>query len=120
MSNISFNNAVASIKDGATIDEAGLRNTRVYGKLMLKAGMKFDKVKSIKDFIPSESGKFVRAELFYLNKQGNMVVDQRLWLNVAVDAKVLRDDNTKMFFVELEHPTVNLDEAVEAFPVKGA
>lgn len=115
MANINFNNAIATLKDDATIDEAGLRSTQVYAKLMLKSGMKYDKVKSTKDFLLSDSKKFIRAELFYINKHGTMVVDQRLWLNVSIDAKIMKDESTKMFFVELIHPTVNLDEAVEAF-----
>ena len=115
MSNISFNNAVATLKDGATINEEGLRSTAVYGKLMLQAGKKFATVKSVKDFLLSDSKKFIRAELFYINKHGTMVVDQRLWLNVSIDAKIMKDASTKMFFVELIHPTINLDEAVEAF-----
>ena len=113
--NINFTNAVASIKDGATINESALRETTVYGKLMLKAGMKFDKVKSTKDFLLSDSKKFIRAELFIINKRGNMVVDQRLWLNVSIEAKIMKDTSTKMYFVELIHPTVDLSEAVEAF-----
>mgnify|MGYP003589760131 CR=1 FL=1 len=115
MSRITFDNAVATLKEGAVIDEAGLRTTAVYGKLMLQAGMKFDKVKSTKDFLLSDSKKFIRAELFYINKHGTMVVDQRLWLNVAIDAKIMKDASTKMYFVELIHPVINLDEAVEAF-----
>ncbi len=115
MSTISFNNAVATLKDNAVIDEAGLRSTAVYGKLMLQAGMKFATVKSVKDFLLSDSKKFIRAELFYINKHGTMVVDQRLWLNVAIDAKIMKDASTKMYFVELIHPVINLDEAVEAF-----
>ena len=116
MSTISFNNAVATLKDGAVIDEAGLRTTAVYGKLMLQAGMKFDKVKSVKDFLLSDSKKFIRAELFYINKHGTMVVDQRLWLNVAIDAKIMKDTSTKMYFVELIHPVINLDEAWKLRP----
>lgn len=113
--NINFNNAVASIKDGEIINEEALRNSTVYAKLMVRAGKKFDTVKSVKDFLLSDSKKFIRAELFFINKHGTMVIDQRLWLNVSIDAKIMKDASTKMYFVELIHPTVNLDEAVEAF-----
>lgn len=115
MSQINFANAVATLKDGAIIDESALRNTVVYAKLMLNAGMKFDKVKSTKDFILSAKGEHIRAELFIINNKGNMVIDQRLWVNVDKGAKIMRDDTTKMFFVELIHPTVDLSNAVEAF-----
>jgi hypothetical protein len=115
MSQINFANAVATLKDGATINEEGLRNSVVYAKLMLKAGMKFDKVKSTKDFILSAKGEHIRAELFIINGKGNMVIDQRLWVNVDKGAKIMKDEHSKMFFVELIHPTVDLSEAVEAF-----
>lgn len=115
MSQINFANAVATLKDGAIIDESALRNTVVYAKLMLNAGMKFATVKSTKDFILSAKGEHIRAELFIINNKGNMVIDQRLWVNVDKSAKIMRDDNSRMYFVELIHPVVNLDEAVEAF-----
>lgn len=115
MSNINFNNAIATLKDEAVIDEAGLRATQVYAKLMLKSGMKFDKVKSVKDFLLSTKGSHIKAELFYINNRGNMVIDNRLWLSVDKDAKIMKDANSRMYFVELIHPTVDLSEAVEAF-----
>lgn len=115
MSQINFANAVATLKDGATINESALRETTVYAKLMLQAGMKFDKVKSVQDFILSAKGEHIRAELFIINSKGNMVIDQRLWVNVDKSAKIMRDDHSRMFFVELIHPTVDLSGAVEAF-----
>ena len=112
---INFVNALATVKDNASINEVGLRDTTVYAKLMLKSGKKFNTVKSTKDFLLSESGKYIKAELFYINKRGIAVYDNRMWLNVAIDAKIMRDDASKMYFVELIHPTLDLDNAVEAF-----
>jgi hypothetical protein len=116
MSFINFTNAVATLKDGAVIDEAKLRDNKVYAKLMMKAGSKFGEPKSAKDFLLSEKGTHIRAELFIITKSGNMVIDNRLWVNVNIDAYILRDDATRMYFVELIHPTVDLSSAVEAFP----
>jgi len=112
---IHFMNALANIKDDVSIDEGRLRETRVYGKLMLKAGMKFDKVKSVKDFLLSEKGEHIRAELFWINKNDCVVIDDRMWLNVAANAKIMRNDAGRLFYVELIHPTINLDASVEAF-----
>jgi len=113
---INFSNAIATLKDGATINEEVLRSTKVYAKLMLQAGMKFENVKSTKDFILSDKGTHVRAELFIINKNDTMIIDNRLWVNVNIDAVIMRDDTTRMFFVELIHTTVNLSNAVVAFP----
>jgi hypothetical protein len=114
MSNIiSFTNAVASIKEGAVIDEARLRDTTVYAKLMLTSGTKFGTVVDRHQFLLSEAGNHIRAELFYLNKRNQQVFDQRLFVNVSIDAKILCDATTKMYYVELEHPTVDLANAVE-------
>ena len=115
---INFTNALATLKDGTSINEEALRNTKVYAKLMLKSGGKFDQVKSVKDFLLSDKGTHIRAELFIINKSGTMLTDQRLWLNVDIDALIMRDDVNNMFFVELIHPTVDLSSAVPAFPIK--
>lgn len=114
MSNIiSFTNAVASIKEGVELDEARLRDTSVYAKLMLTSGTKFGTVTDRHQFLLSEAGNHIRAELFYINKRNQQIFDQRLFVNVNIDAKILRDDTTKMYYVELEHPTVNLADSTE-------
>lgn len=115
MSIISFTNGLATLKDGFTIDEGALRKARVYGKLMLNKGMKFDAVKSVSDFMASENGQYIRAELFIVNSTGNMVIDQRMWLNVSKDALIMRDDQSRMFWVELIHPIVDLSKSTVAF-----
>lgn len=118
MSFINFTNALATLKDGASINEEKLRETKVYAKLMLKSGGKFDQVKSVKDFLLSDKGTHIRAELFIINSRGTMLIDNRLWVNVELDALIMRDDANHMFFVELIHPTVDLSSAVPAFPIK--
>jgi len=116
---INFSNAIATLKDGATINEEVLRETKVYAKLMLQAGMRFENVKSTKDFILSDKETHIRAELFVINKNDTMIIDNRLWVNVNVNAVIMRDDTTRMFFVELIHTTVNLSNVVIAFSLKG-
>lgn len=116
MSNvISFNNGLATLKDGQTLDEDALRQTRVYGKLMLNKGMKFASVKSVADFMSSENGSYIRAELFVVNRHGSMVTDSRVWLNVSKDATIMRDDQSRMYWVELIHPVVDLSKSTVAF-----
>ena len=111
---ISFDNAVASLKENANpIDEAILRDTVVYAKLMLAKGVKADKKKvTIKDFLLSDKGTYIKAELFILNRNNSVVYDKRLFVNVDPTKSVIRKLNG-MFFVELIHPTVNLAEATE-------
>lgn len=114
MSNIiSFTNAVASIKEGAVIDEARLRDTTVYAKLMLTSGTKFGTVVDRHQFLLSVSGNHIRAELFYLNKRGQQIFDNRLYINVNIDAKIFKDDTTRMYYVELIHPIIDLTNSVE-------
>jgi len=43
---INFDNAIATLKDGATVNEEALRSTQVYAKLMMKSGMKPGMMKS--------------------------------------------------------------------------
>lgn len=116
MSVYNFDNAVASLKDGAKpLNEEALRETRVFAKLMLPAGSKYDSIQSPNDFMLSESGEFIRAEMFIVNKRGTMVTDHRTFVNVRKDAKIQRIAKQKLFFVELIHPTLNLAEATDAF-----
>jgi hypothetical protein len=116
---INFSNAIATLKEGATINEEALRGTTVYAKLMMKSGMKFDNVKSPDDFLHSTKGDHISAELFVITKSNSMLIDERLWLNVDKNATIMRDNNNRMFFVELIHPTVDLSSATVAFPKKG-
>lgn len=114
---INFNNALASLIPGAKpIDEEALRGVKVFGKLMLKRGNKFDETNtSLDQFIASENGDHIKAEMFILGSR-NQIISQgkRVFLNVQKEGiQVIKAD--KFWFVELIHPTLDLStcEVVE-------
>lgn len=108
---LNFTNAIASTKDDSIqIDEATLRTTKIYAKLMLAKGEKFEAVTSREQFLLSESGDYIRAELFFINKNNNMLIDHRLYLNVAIDAVIKANTQNKFYYAELIHPTISLAE----------
>ena len=108
---IPFNNAVASIKDGESVNIEALRETRVFAKLMLAKGNKFDSTKKPKlaNFLTSESKEFIRAECFILGSKGQRITVDKLFINVAV-----KDIAMKPFqggwIVELVHPSFDVTE----------
>jgi len=106
---INFNNAIVSVKDGYTLNESVLRETKVYAKLMLAKGKSVATVSSIDDFLLSAEAKHIRAELFIVNSRGTIIFDDRCFVNVNVDAK--KHKLNGMIYVELEHPTLNVEEA---------
>lgn len=110
---INFINGLATLKNEATIiNEEVLRQTKVYAKLMLSKGTKFEDVKDRSQFLLSESGEFIRAELFVINKQGTAIYDNRFFVNVSKDAAILANSASRMYYVELLHPTVDLTQSV--------
>lgn len=111
-----FNNAVASLKDDAKpLDEAILRDTKVYAKLMISKGNKFEDVKSRDMFMLSSEGNYIRAELFILKSNGQMVIDHRVFVNVDINSKIMANKAGKFYYVELIHPTIDVskDEAID-------
>jgi hypothetical protein len=107
---ISFNNGVASVKEGFIIDESKLRATTVYAKLMLNKGTKH----ADKSFMKSASGAFIKAEAFVIGSKGQIVFDNKLFLSIdPTKSKLLT--NGSMWFVELEHPSIDVSkcESVE-------
>lgn len=103
---ISFNNGLASVKEDFTIDEAKLRNCRVFAKLMLNKGTKY----SDKSFLTNEEGTFIRAELFIIGSLGQIIYDQRMFVNIDPNKSKLQTNGT-MWFVELQHPSLDPDKA---------
>jgi len=112
---INFVNGLATLKDSNTvIDEAVLRQTKVYGKLMMSKGIKFGEVTDRSQFLLSDSGDFIRAELFIIGKNGTIVTDNRLFLNVAIDSDIGIDEVNKCYVVELIHPRFDPSKLVKA------
>ena len=111
MSNIiPFNNAVASIKDGESVNIEALRETRVFAKLMLAKGTKFSATKpKLKDFLLSESGEFIRAECFILGSKGQRITVDKLFINVAVKDTAMKPIQGG-WVVELIHPSFDTAE----------
>ena len=106
---ISFNNAVASVKDGFTIDESKLRQVTVYAKLLLNKGTKH----SDKSFMVSKSASFIKAELFIIGSKGQIILDNRLFVSIdPTKSKLLT--NGSMWFVELEHPSLDVSKCESA------
>ena len=112
MSNlISFNNAVGSIKEGESVNEEALRNTRVFAKLMLSKGNKFDATIKPKlgDFLLSESNKFIRAECFIIGSRGQRITVDKLFINVNVENISMKPVQGG-WIVELIHPSFDTAE----------
>ena len=106
---INFNNGVASVKEGFTIDESKLRQVTVYAKLMLNKGTKH----SDKSFMKSQSGAFIKAELFIIGSKGQIILDNRLFVSIdPTKSKLLT--NGSMWFVELEHPSLDVSKCESA------
>ena len=106
---INFNNGIASVKEGFNIDESKLRNCNVYAKLMLSKGTKYVD----KNFMKSKSGEFIKAELFIVGSNGQIIFDNRVFVNIdPKKSKLLTSNN--MWFVELEHPSLDISKAESA------
>ena len=107
-----FVNGVASLKDDCLnrpLDEASLRATRVFGKLMLTKGTKFDPTNhKMVQFLLSTSEKYIKAELFIIGSRGQIITDQRVFLNVAKE-NIAIQQGPNFWFVELIHPSVDVD-----------
>jgi len=110
MATISFVNAVANVKKGATIDTDRMRDHRVFGKLMLAKGQRFGGQKTLGDFILSESKNTIAAEMFFVNSRGTMLSDNRVFLHVHADALIIPDEVNHFYYVELIHPTLKGSE----------
>lgn len=107
---ISFNNGIASVKEGQTVDEQALRNTQVYAKLMLSKGNKFNaKTKSMDQFILSESKEYISAEMFILGSRGQMIVVDKVFLNINPTQSSIKPFNNS-WVCELIHPSFDVDE----------
>jgi hypothetical protein len=104
MATISFTNAIANVKEGSTIDVDRMRDHRVFGKLMLAKGQRFGGKKVLKDFILSESGNFIAAELFFVNSKGTILPDNRVFLHVHTNTLIIPDELNRFYYVELIHP----------------
>ena len=106
---INFNNGVASVKEGFTIDESKLRQATVYAKLMLNKGTKH----SDKSFMMSKSASFIKAELFIVGSKGQIIFDNRLFVSIdPTKSKLLT--NGSMWFIELEHPLLDVSKCKSA------
>lgn len=115
---ISYKNAVVSVMDGAIVDLEKLAVTALYGKLMLKAGMKIDEAlasQSLDSFLTSESGDYIRAEPFVLGRDGRIIPTGKLWVNVAKTSSIKYNEAARMFYVELLPATIDVrqDKVVE-------
>ena len=106
---INFNNAIASVKEGFAIDESKLRNCTVYAKLLLNKGTKY----SDKSFMKSKSGDFIKAELFIIGSNGQIIYDNRLFVSIDPSKSKLLTSNN-IWFVELEHPSLDVSKAESA------
>ena len=104
---INFENGLASIKEGQTVDIEKLRSTAVYAKLMLQKGTKL----SDKKFQYSESGTHVRATAFVVGNRGQIVDVNKLFVNIDPKLSTLYK-GANMYYVELIHPKLNHSEAV--------
>ena len=102
---MNFTNATVNIKDGVEVDLDKLNTTKLYGKLMMIKGSKFEEVvKSPRkmDFLLSDKGNHYRAEPFTIGRSGQVIsVESKLWCNVDTTSKIMVDTVNRMFWVEL-------------------
>ena len=121
-----FENGLAVLKESAIhspLNESALRDTKVYAKLILNKGIKMttkstkakDLFQFTKDKVDPKTGAitpsiYAKAELFILNRNNSMVIDQRVFVSIDL-AKSAVFRNDQMFFVELVHPTIDLTTA---------
>lgn len=113
MSLIPFDNAVATIKPNSSVDMDKLRSQRLFAKLYLKPGTKFDQVTSLQDFMLSQAGNHIVAEPFILGKANQIISSDKLFLSVDITAKFHKDSRNRMYWVELIHPTIDLSASEE-------
>jgi len=113
MDEINFDNGLATIKAGQSVDIQALRNSKVYARLMYKKGHSFNTKFNKVDMQLSEKGNHYRATCFIQNAQGAIIEVDKLFINVETDAtiKTLNLPGYKMHFVELVHPVVDLSQA---------
>ena len=111
---LQFTNAVATLKEGASINEANFRDTKVFARLLLPKGSKLEDIQSVDSFQLSESREYIRAELFWLNKKNVVITDNRLFVNVNKNSVIKYNEANKFYYVELIHPSIALskDEVV--------
>ena len=114
---LSYSNAVVTVKENVIVDES-IFSAPLYAKLMLKKGMTFDDAiasPSLENFIVSEKGLHIRCEAFSVSAVTGAVVshENSLWCNLSVDAKILVNKKSKMFFAELIPYQFNIDDAEE-------
>ena len=114
--NYSFKNGVASLKPESNrpLDEGKLRETIVYAKLMLDKGGKYGEIKSRTDFLTNEANTFIRAEMFILGSKSQIVYEKRVFVNVNIESKIMADPVNKIYYVELEHPSLDVSKSTEA------
>ena len=102
---LNYTNAVVTVKENVVVDEEKLSSTKIYAKLMMKAGSKFESVvlePKLSDFLLSEKGDHFRAEPFVIGASGNIVsVGSKLWCNLNRDTKILVNEQARMFYAEL-------------------
>jgi len=106
---IKFNNGVASVKRGFSIDESKIRECNVYAKLMLNKGTKY----ADKAFLKSQSGEFIKAELFIIGSRGQIIMDNRMFVSIDPTKSNLQT-NGNMWFVELQHPSLDVSQCETA------
>ena len=100
---INFENGIASVKTGMSVDEAKLRDTTVYAKLMLEKGTKL----ADKKFQYSESGTHIRATAFVINSRNIAVEVDKLFVNIdPTKSKLMKNEHS--YYVELIHPQFNV------------
>lgn len=102
---INFDNGIASVKEGFTIDESKLRECSVYAKLMCNKGTKY----ADKQFMKSSKGSHIKAELFIIGSNGQIIFDQRLFVNIDPEKSKLLT-NGSMWFVELVHTKLDVSK----------
>ena len=115
---INYKNAVATVMDGVVVDLEKLATTTLYGKLMLKSGMKVEAVlanPTLDSFLLSESAEYIRAEPFVIGKDGRVVPTGKLWLNVSKSSVIRYNKEYRMFYVECIPLSIDIsqDEVVE-------
>ncbi len=104
--------------DGAVVDLEKLASTKLFGKLMLRAGMKVEAVllnPTTDSLMLSESGDYIKAEPFVIGKDGRVVPTGKLWLSIEVGSIIKYSKTCKMFYVECIPNTLDLrdDKVVE-------
>lgn len=105
---INFENGIASVKSGMYVDEARLRETTVYAKLMLAKGTKL----ADKKFQYSESGTHIRATAFLINSRNVAVEVDKLFVNIdPTKSKLFKNEHS--YYVELIHPQFNVGTVEE-------